>query len=78
MYIRPQLRRKRTENREILSQEHISDVSLYEKTLDEGTQFSSDSNKDIKVPDGLVGLFEKEACDKIEKKGLTCKVKYVR
>ena len=49
MYIRPQLSRKRTENREILSREHIIDVSLYEKTLNEGNKFSSDSNKILEL-----------------------------
>ena len=38
---------------------------------------SSDSNEEIKVPDNLIGLSEKEACEKIEKKDLVCKVKYV-
>ena len=39
--------------------------------------FSSDTNKEVKVPDKLVGLTEKEACKKLEKKDLICKVKYV-
>ena len=39
--------------------------------------FSSDTTKEVKVPDGLEGLTEKEACKKIEKKGLECNVKYV-
>ena len=39
--------------------------------------FSSDSNTEIKVPDNLIGLSEKEACAKIEKKDLVCKVQYV-
>ena len=39
--------------------------------------FSSDSGKEIKVPDGLIGLKEKDACKKLEKKGLVCKIKYV-
>ncbi len=39
--------------------------------------FSSDSKKEVKVPENLIGLSEKEACNKIEKKDLMCKVKYV-
>ena len=39
--------------------------------------FSSDTKKEVKVPDGLIGLSEKEACNKIRKKDLECKVKYV-
>ena len=39
--------------------------------------FSSDTTKEVKVPDNLEGLTEKEACKKIEKKGLECSVKYV-
>ena len=38
--------------------------------------FSSDSKSEVKVPDNLVGLTEKEACKKIESKDLVCKVKY--
>ena len=38
--------------------------------------FSSDSNDEVKVPDNLIGLSEKEACKKIEDKNLICKVKY--
>lgn len=49
MYIRPQLSRKRTENREILSREHVSDVSSYEKTLAKGSQFDVDSNKILEL-----------------------------
>ena len=39
--------------------------------------FSSDTNKEVKVPQNLTGLSESEACKKIEKKDLICKVKYV-
>ncbi len=39
--------------------------------------FSMDTTKEVKVPDGLEGLSEKEACKKLEKKHLNCKVKYV-
>jgi len=39
--------------------------------------FSSDSNNEVKVPDNLIGLSEREACAKIEKKDLVCKVQYV-
>jgi len=39
--------------------------------------FSSDSDNEVKVPDGLIGLSEIDACKKIEKKGLICKVKYI-
>ncbi len=39
--------------------------------------FSSDSNTEVKVPDGLIGLSESAACKNIEQKGLICKVKYV-
>ena len=37
---------------------------------------SSDKNKDVSVPSDLEGLNEKEACKKIEKADLICKVKY--
>ena len=37
---------------------------------------SSDSSKDVIVPDDIVGLSEKKACQKIEKLGLNCIVKY--
>jgi len=39
--------------------------------------FSSDNVKEVKVPNNLVGLSEKEACKQIENKNLICKVKYV-
>ena len=39
--------------------------------------FSMDTTKEVKVPDGLEGLSEKEACKKLDKKHLNCKVKYV-
>jgi len=38
--------------------------------------FSSDPNKEVKVPSNLIGLSEKEACQKIEKKELICNVEY--
>lgn len=38
--------------------------------------FSSDTTKEVYVPDDIIGLSEKEACKKIEKKGLNCAVKY--
>lgn len=38
--------------------------------------FSSDSNKEVKVPSNLIGLSEKEACAKIEKQDLICNVEY--
>ena len=38
--------------------------------------FSSDSNKEVKVPSNLIGLSEKEACEKIEKQDLICNVEY--
>lgn len=38
--------------------------------------FSSDSNKEVKVPEDIVGLSERDACKKIEKAGLDCVVKY--
>ena len=37
---------------------------------------SGDKTKDVSVPKELVGLNEKEACKKIEKEDLICKVKY--
>ena len=37
---------------------------------------TSFKNKEIKVPEKLVGLSEKKACKKIEKAGLICKVEY--
>lgn len=64
MYIRPQLSRKRTENREILSREHISDVSLYEKTLNQGNKFSSDSNKILELMSKISGNEEISESDK--------------
>ena len=64
MYIRPQLSRKRTENREILSREHISDVSLYEKTLNQGNKFSSDSNKILELMSEISGNEEISESDK--------------
>ena len=39
--------------------------------------FSMDTTKEVRVPDGLEGLSEKEACKKLDKKHLNCKVKYV-
>lgn len=53
MYIRPQLSRKRTENREILSKEHSDDVELYHKTLDAGKDFEYDSSKISNLIDEL-------------------------
>lgn len=53
MYIRPQLSRKRTENREILSKEHASDVLLYEKTLEKGRQFGGDSDRILKLKEEI-------------------------
>lgn len=38
--------------------------------------FSSNSNKEIKVPANLEGLSEKKACAKLEEKDLECVVKY--
>ena len=38
--------------------------------------FSSSGKKEVKVPSDLIGLSEKEACKKIEKNDLNCKVKY--
>jgi len=38
--------------------------------------FSNDGRKEVKVPDDIIGLSEKEACKKIEKVGLECSVKY--
>ena len=38
--------------------------------------FTSNKTKEITVPDNLLELSEKEACKKIEKKGLVCDVKY--
>ena len=38
--------------------------------------FSIDRNKEVYVPDDIIGLTEKEACKKIEKVGLDCVVKY--
>lgn len=38
--------------------------------------FSNDSRKEVKVPEDIIGLSEKEACKKIEKVGLECVVKY--
>lgn len=37
---------------------------------------SSVKNKEIKVPEKLLGTTEKKACQKIEKEGLICKVEY--
>lgn len=37
---------------------------------------SMDKNKDVSVPNNLEGLTESEACKKIEKKDLICKVEY--
>ena len=38
--------------------------------------FTSNKTKEITVPDNLLELSEKEACKRIEKKGLVCDVKY--
>lgn len=64
MYIRPQLSRKRTENREILSREHVSDVSSYEKTLAKGSQFDVDSNKILELMEEISGNEEISENDK--------------
>ena len=37
---------------------------------------TSYKNKEIKVPENLIGISENEACQKIEEKGLICKVEY--
>ena len=39
MYIRPQLSRKRTCDRELLAREHKQDILLHEKALQSGSQF---------------------------------------
>lgn len=39
MYIRPQLSRKRTCDRELLESGHKQDILLYEKVLQSGSQF---------------------------------------
>ncbi len=39
--------------------------------------YSTDTNKEVKVPSDLVGLSERDACKKIEAKKLICSVKYV-
>ena len=38
--------------------------------------FSADNKKEVKVPQNLIGISEKEACKKIEKQGLICNVEY--
>ena len=38
--------------------------------------FSNSGKKEVKVPSELIGLSEKEACEKIEKSELNCKIKY--
>lgn len=45
MYMRPQLSRKRTSSREILSKEHITDVLAYNETLSNGMGFETDVEK---------------------------------
>lgn len=45
MYMRPQLSRKRTSSREILSKEHIADVLAYNETLSTGIGFEIDVEK---------------------------------
>lgn len=45
MYMRPQLSRKRTSSREILSKEHIADVLAYNETLSNGIGFEIDVEK---------------------------------
>lgn len=45
MYMRPQLSRKRTSSREILSKEHSDDVLAYNETLSEGMGFETDVEK---------------------------------
>lgn len=42
MYIRPQLSRKKTSSREILSREHDADVLTYGETLSNGMDFETD------------------------------------
>ena len=39
--------------------------------------YSTDTNKEVKIPSDLVGLSERDACKKIEAKKLICSVKYV-
>ena len=39
--------------------------------------FTTDRTKEVKVPDGIVGLSERAACNLLEKYKLTCKVRYV-
>lgn len=41
MYMRPQLSRKRTNSREIISKEHNADVLLYNETLSNGIDFEA-------------------------------------
>ena len=45
MYIRPQLKRKSTGSREILSGEHADEVKLSEKVLAEGERYVRDGQK---------------------------------
>lgn len=48
MYIRPQLSRKRTGNREILLKEHIADTDRYRQLYTIGKDYESDIEK-IKI-----------------------------
>ena len=45
MYIRPQLKRKPTGSREILSGEHADEVKLSERVLAEGERYVRDGQK---------------------------------
>lgn len=53
MYIRPQLSRKRTCDREVLEREHKQDVLLHEKALQSGSQFEQFSEQLSEIIQGV-------------------------
>lgn len=54
MYIRPQLSRKRTGDRVVLSKEHNADVIMYRQLLEVGAAYENDISKVIIMLDALV------------------------
>ncbi len=53
MYVRPQLSRKRTSDRDILSREHNADFAAYRESLLVGIDYESDIEKTNKIVDEI-------------------------